>query len=598
MQSLRSAFFELSNDMLCIANLEGYFVDVNPAWTRALGWSREELLSRPFVEFVHPEDREKTAAETTRLKLKNSESINFENRYIHKNGHICWIRWQCITSENQLIYAVARNVTELKNESEADLNSRRFIQEILNAIPDPVFVKDKSHRWIYANDAFSEMLGKPFEEYQHKTDHDLFPKEMAEVYWAGDDMVFNSRQPRENEELIQLSSGVHTILTKKSLCRSQTGEDFLVGVIRDVTDRKAAEELANNLFTLIESSSEIFAYCDHKGTPVYVNMRARELLGWDITSRTISDFVSSASYETLINEALPTASHGGTWEGEIELKNLKTGSYLPIWQRVFALRDANFEIKFFATIGTDLTELKRAQMQLMQSSKMASLGEMASGIAHEINNPLSIIQVKVGQISDSVNSGETDAAKLIQKFNSIDRNVKRITKIIKGLRSFSRNGDHDAFVPTRLQTIFDDLLELCRERFKISNIDLRLPEKIKGNIECRPIQISQVLLNLLNNSYDAIQGVPNAWVEVKIEELESMFKLYVTDSGNGIPPEVALKMMQPFYTTKKVGHGVGLGLSIAKGIVEDHMGQLYLNMDSPNTEFIIELPKHQKQVEL
>ncbi len=233
------------------------------------------------------------------------------------------------------------------------------------------------------------------------------------------------------------------------------------------------------------------------------------------------------------------------------------------------------------------------QRMIMHSSRMSALGEMASGIAHEINNPLAIIFGKIEKTQRLLlKEGPIQVDVILSDLKKIQETSERISKIIKGLRAFSRSGDQDPFAKVGIDTIVNDTLSFCRERILNHSVSLRIPETVPTlEITCRATQISQVLLNLLNNSFDAIFEQPGEkWISLNFEITPLKLRMKVTDSGNGIAPEVIDRMMQPFFTTKEAGKGTGLGLSISKGIVEEHQGTLNYDSSSKNTCFIIELP--------
>lgn len=235
------------------------------------------------------------------------------------------------------------------------------------------------------------------------------------------------------------------------------------------------------------------------------------------------------------------------------------------------------------------------QARLTESARLSSLGEMAAGIAHEINNPLAIIGGRASQLKSLVASKSADSEKVLLGLSKIEETVMRISKIIRGLQAFSRNSETDLMRVVRLESIFESALELCRERFKHRevNIEISIPENL--SINCREVQICQVVVNLFNNAYDAVKTLPERWIRVEAHRLGNEIVLSIMDSGTGIDPLIAKRIMDPFFTTKPVGQGTGLGLSISKGIIEEHGGSLELDNHSEHTRFVIRLPEAKVQ---
>jgi signal transduction histidine kinase len=239
-------------------------------------------------------------------------------------------------------------------------------------------------------------------------------------------------------------------------------------------------------------------------------------------------------------------------------------------------------------------ELDEERSKSFMSSKLVALGEMAGGIAHEINSPLAVIRVLSGQLQDLVSEGDIDKSMFLESCREIESTTVRISKIITGLRSFTRDATQDPFSLVPVKTIIDDTTAFCSEKFKNHNVDLII-EKVSPTlaIDCRPVEISQILLNILNNAYDAIEGQKIKWVKISVSDLGSSVELSITDSGSGISPAVYAKLFQPFFTTKEVGKGTGLGLGISKKIAENHNGTISIDTRSANTRFLICLPKTQ-----
>jgi len=238
---------------------------------------------------------------------------------------------------------------------------------------------------------------------------------------------------------------------------------------------------------------------------------------------------------------------------------------------------------------------QRAKMQA--SAKLSALGEMAGGVAHEINTPLAIIQMRTEQLLEASAAGEMDAEMLAETLQVIGQTTVRIAKIINGLRTFSRHGDHDPFVRTSVKEIVETTLSFCNEKFKNNDvtIDCRTVDAHLA-IDCQQTQVCQVLLNLLNNSFDAIQGLKDRWIRIEALETASSVDIVVADSGAGIPKEIAEKIFQPFFTTKPVGLGTGIGLSISIGLMASQKGSLFIDDKVPNTCFVMRFPKSQARI--
>lgn len=240
--------------------------------------------------------------------------------------------------------------------------------------------------------------------------------------------------------------------------------------------------------------------------------------------------------------------------------------------------------------------LEDSRNQATQSAKMASLGEMAGGIAHEINTPLSIFTMYAEVLRGAVAEKRVTDEDVLEAANIIEETAMRISRIIQGLKSFSRDDSGDDFVLSSLSSVVTDTLSLCREKF-MGNGTKVIVEAFPAEwaVMGRPTSLCQVLLNLLNNASDAIEELPDRWIRISCTEIgndsSGSYVLSVTDSGPGIPPEIVQRLMEPFFTTKGIGKGTGLGLSLSKTIVESHFGSITYDTSSANTKFAISLPK-------
>lgn len=340
----------------------------------------------------------------------------------------------------------------------------------------------------------------------------------------------------------------------------------------------------------------IVAFTDKNGVITEVNDQfceitqysREELIGK--THNLINSGVHDSSFFKYIWERI---SSGNTWKGEI-CNMKKNGEHYWVETYISPLYKGE-AISGYMAIRFDITDKKLLQEEVTEqrdrdtfSAQLASIGELSVSVAHEINNPLSIIS-GMNSVMPSFANNEDKIKNLSSK---IEGAVIRIKKITDNLRRYGRKSKQSDIETLSLSTVVDNSLEFIQASLSKQNITLTLdqiPDDIL--IRCREIEISQTLINLINNARDAIKELDEKWIRVSIINRPESVSLFIVDSGSGIPLDVQYKMMQSFYTTKKIGEGTGLGLSLAKRFVEEHGGQLRVDNTNANTSFEIQLPK-------
>lgn len=274
-------------------------------------------------------------------------------------------------------------------------------------------------------------------------------------------------------------------------------------------------------------------------------------------------------------------------------------------KHLVVLKRLPFKEKEYVVASMDIHDLgesqklvEQQQAQLIESSKLATIGEMSSGLAHEISNPLSVIVTKGQVIQKELEKSEVDVERVKIHVDRILKTTERIFAIVKGLRNLARDTTNEDFQLFSLQQIITDSLVLSESKLKSTDVEFfKSYSNEELTVECHPVQISQVLINVIGNACDAISEKTEKWIQFKVESDPDFIYMTITDSGHGIPVELRESILKPFFTTKGIGKGTGLGLSISSGIIEAHHGKFYFDHEAKNTTVRIVLPLRQPKEE-
>jgi PAS domain S-box-containing protein len=386
---------------------------------------------------------------------------------------------------------------------------------------------------------------------------------------------------------------------------------YVTAVIRDVTSRKQIEqELANanaRVQSVLESTTICVMAVDSTWTIGYLNGNARTLLNvkGDVLARNLWEAFPGIA-PSVREKLLGSMSSREPTEYE--------AFYEPfdLWTIVQAHPWDNGGITIFFT---DVSAQKRLERELnrerlMRAQRIESLAHMAGGLAHEISNPLGIIHARASDLLEMAEEGEALQAKTVATAcGSIVKTSNRAMGILEGLRMFARDGVHDPMQSVKGSTLLEQAMELVRPRFEAHGIKLEVVMPSDSvSIECREVQIRQVLLNLLNNAFDAIDSSADSerWVRVQARvspavegdsDTAERFLIEVIDGGPGVAPEQRDHLMEAFFTTKPMGGGMGVGLSLSSAIARDHGGKLEMTEIDGHTCFRLSLLLLQQEPE-
>lgn len=523
-------FFQLSDDMLCIAGLDdGCFKQVNAAFLSTLGYTEAELFAVPFIEFVHPDDRDTTIAIAAGLAT-GARVASFENRYRCKDGSYRWISWTSTPNlAARVIYATARDMTAERAKKEQLRAQRRFLNSVFDGTENLIFVLDTEDAESFYFTGWNRASEREFK----------IPREMA----LGLDPVALFGQ--EGERI--LNNHRRCAQTQKPLIY----EEYFLG-----------RDWLTTLNPLLDDHGRVYRIV---GTTA------------DITKQKLA----AAQLQ-----------------------------------------------EYSQALEQTLQELQQTQVQMVQAEKMSSLGQLVAGVAHEINNPVNFIFGNLTHISDYADSFleiirlyqaafpqpgtdieqalddlEIDfiAEDLPKLLNSMKVGADRIREIVASLRNFSRMDEAEQKAADIHEGI-DSTLMILQNRLKARSdrpaIQIQRHYGSRQKVECFPGQLNQVFMNLLSNSIDALE---EAWQAQLVQQPEIVITtactgqyltISIRDNGRGMSETVQQKIFNPFFTTKPVGQGTGMGLSISYQIVvEKHQGLLTCQSEvGQGTEFVVAIP--------
>lgn len=312
--------------------------------------------------------------------------------------------------------------------------------------------------------------------------------------------------------------------------------------------------------------------------------------------------------KTIIGEDLASIHGDQAWVQELKKFSMSTQKTTPLSEQIVRTKDGprthiisskKIESDHVVVSLVDIEDLMQARQdadlqraQAQEKARLAGLGLMASGIAHEINNPLAVIQSRTDMAKKLLNQPQPDSAKVLLHIEKVSPMVKRINRIIQTMRNLARDTSHDDFDKVLFTDILEDVLLLAEEKVKSHNIKLIRDYLVAPDLQinCRPTEIGQVIINALNNSIHAISKLSDPWIKIQTHLQQDNLVIQIQDAGLGIPAEHRDKLMTPLFSTKAPGEGTGLGLALSRQIMETHQGQIFFDHNQAHTTLVITLP--------
>lgn len=568
------------------------YLMVNPAAEKQFGKTGRELVGQLRSVIQGPLDRE--ATDLISSVLSQEKPLAFE-RHEQKLG-----RWFEITVYSPRVGQIAtlnRDITEIR---EAEIALRTLV----DAIPGMVLLIDTKGNAIAANETMATSLGTDAGGLIGKQVYDLLPKEVAELRKAyADECVLNGK-PRHYEDT-RLGRAFDNYMYP---IKDGKGEVTRLAVLAlDITEHKEAENKLKEQAALLDIASDAILAKDLDGRILYWNKGAERLYGWsaeEAIGRKTFEFLYPQEHLAQGLEALREVVEKGEWRGELH-QETKDGKKVIVEARWTLIRDDNGEPKGILSVKSDITAKRLIEAQLLRSQRLESLGTLAGGIAHDLNNVLAPILMGIEGLSFRNPDDHVQSILSI-----IKTSAQRGANIVRQILNFARGMEGD-IGEIQLKHIIREIESIIQETFPKS-IALKTDiSKDLWPINGDATQLHQVLMNLCVNARDAMPD--GGWLTVSAENVsldETYAKmniearpiryaaLKVEDTGTGMPPMVLEKVFDPFFTTKEPGKGTGLGLSTVRSIVKSHGGFVTVYSElNKGTSFKVYIPAAEQETQ-
>lgn len=611
-ERFRTAFM-ISPDVAILTKFsDKALVEVNQAFLDMTGFSRKEVLGRTSLEldlWADTRDRDRI----NQGLMEKGQVENLTAKFKMKDGRIATGIMSAKLIELQgesYVLAHTRDITAQIEVERALKESEENFRQMAENVGEVFWLRtaDMPPRYLYISPAFEEVWGVPRDSVYRDAEalfQTVVPEDRVELMRS---MRRNERtaEGQHHEFRIQRPDGsIRWIWARRAPIADDSGKVYRVaGMAQDVTERRLAEmalkESEANLAAVINSVDELMLMLDESLTIVWANDVARRIFGRDLKGAKCHQIFMGSDNPCQPCLAAQTLADGEPHELEVQTQ-AADGSRLELWGRsAVAVRRPDGRPKTVVAVYRDISQKRALEAEAMRAGRLAAIGELAAGVAHEINNPINGI-IACAELLSQGGQGKLSAGELTDRIIS---EGERVATIVRSLLSFAREGG-EAMGPVDLGLVMDDCLALMEAQLLKDGIDLEiyLPPGlplVQGNAH----QIQQVVLNLMSNARYALNqkyrgAHPKKRLVIKARSKTSanrkMVRLSFRDHGVGLEPGLDDKIFDPFFSTKPPGQGTGLGLSISHGIVSAHNGELRLeSRQGEYTEAVVELPVHER----
>jgi PAS domain S-box-containing protein len=594
---------ESAMDAIITVDEDQYVVLFNRAAEEMFGCSAEAAIGQPLDRFLPERFRE-----THRQHIQSFGQSGVTTRKMGQLGSVMGLRSNGeefpieaaishIAVEKRAFYTVIlRDITERKQVEEVIREGERKLATLVGNLPGFVYRCQNNRDWTfeYVSEGVCELTGYTTDEYlvQRSTSYGvtMHPDDRERVWHEVQDALEHHRPFEMTYRILTRSGEVKWVWERgEGIYTTEGSLNYVEGFVTDVTERKRAEQLlrqseesyrrliAFSPYAILVNRGDRIVFANDQAIKLFGAVRANEIL-----DKSLLDLIHP-DHHAVVRERIHELLEGMQAIPVSEDKIVRLDG-MSIDVEVSATRFTDEEGPAILVMLRDVSERKRLQAQLRRTERIAELGTLASGMAHEIGTPMNVILGRAEYLMDRVKEEP-----IKRGLQTIVTQVERITKVMNQLLSFARRKTPERR-PLDLQKAIEESVEIFRERLAKNRIHVEMDlvdpyPLVLGDAD----QMNQVLINLIVN---AVHAMPDGGtLSIGLAREKDFVKLTVADTGHGIPHEVVKKIFEPFFTTKEFGKGTGLGLTVVKGIIEEHQGSIAVESEEgKGTRFRVLLP--------